>query len=296
MGRGRALLVLKPRYIGDAVLALPLLDHLLSAFESVAVCASLQLKPIFRDRVCAWLPPPEPGILGGLRWRREVRGVFDAAFLANRSFRSALQVRLAGVPHRVGHRTEARGLLLTTAVPYSRTRCEVESLLDLAGAYGLEIRAERPWLPRLAEPTSKVLLQPGARHPWKRPPWTTLARAVAQAGVAESDLELVGSPAEVEACRTFARQFFPKAAISAGKTDLEGVMRLLCRGRVFLAGDTGLVHLAAAMGVPTLAFLSPHLAPKWGWHEDRNRTLTTEASVAEAAEALRRILAPAQCS
>jgi heptosyltransferase-2 len=288
---GRALLVLKPRYIGDAVLSLPLLDCLLAAFDSVSICASEALRPIFRDRSCGWLSPPEPGLAAVLRWRRLVaREGFHSAFLANRSFRSALQVRLAGVPVRIGHRTEARGTLLTVAVPYSSIRPEVECLLDLARACGLECGTASPVLPRLEEPDGKLRVQPGARHPWKRPPWSVLGEALSRLRIADSELELVGGPAEVESCRSFARQFCPGASIVAGKTDLDGIRGVLSSSRAFVAGDTGLVHLAAAMGVPTLAFLSPRLAPKWGWHEPTNVTLTSEASADEAAEALQRIL------
>ncbi|MFN3684016.1 MAG: glycosyltransferase family 9 protein [Fimbriimonadaceae bacterium] len=291
MPESRALLVLKPGYIGDAVLSLPLLDCLLAAFGSVTVCAAEALRPIFRDRPCEWLAPPDRHLAGVLRWRRLVlRESFQAAFLANRSFRSALQVRLAGVPVRVGHRTEARGALLTVAVPYSSARSEVECLLDLARSIGLEVRASRPRISRPESPDGKVRLQPGARHPWKRPPWHVLGQALSALRIADHDVELVGGPAEVESCRAFARQFCQGAAIVAGRTDLDGILRRLSSSRAFIAGDTGLVHLAAAMGVPTLAFLSPRLAPKWGWHEPRNVTLTTEASADEAVEALSRAL------
>jgi heptosyltransferase-2 len=291
----RALLLLKRGYIGDAVLALPLLDALSEAYDEVVVCASCRLQPVFLGRRCRWLEPPSRGNLGQLRWVRAVREArFDAAYLANRSFRAALLVRLAGVPRRIGHATEGRSILLTDAVPHDPSSFEADSLLSLADHLGSVRRGILPTISLQVARDGFIRLQPGARHAWKRPPWRKLGQAIRAVGVSASSVELIGGPTECESCRHFGTLHAPGASIWIGGSHLEPTLERLAASRVFLAGDTGLVHLAAALGVPTLAFLVPKVAPRWGWSSERNCTLPPEASVESVAEALQRILNPSQ--
>ncbi|MCX7798916.1 MAG: glycosyltransferase family 9 protein [Fimbriimonadales bacterium] len=295
MPGAKALLLLKPRYIGDAVLALPLLDVLLESYADVAVCASPWLRPVFQGRRCGWLDPPPSSVGGQLRWARSVReGRFEAAYLANRSFRSALLVRLAKVPRRIGHATEARSWLLTHTVPHDPACFEADALLSLADSLGSVRRGLRPSISLEAPFDGLVRVQPGARHAWKRPPWGRLSQALRSAGLDAAQVELVGGPSELEHCRQFAALHDQGARVWIGGPDLEPTLARLAASKAFVAGDTGLVHLAAALGVPTLAFVAPRLAPKWGWQGERNITLPPDASPESVAEALQRILASRQ--
>ncbi len=70
-------------------------------------------------------------LAGYLHYLRLIRNErYDAAFVLKRSLSSALLVRLAGVPRRIGFATEGRGLLLTDRVAYRQDQHEVLNFLD----------------------------------------------------------------------------------------------------------------------------------------------------------------------
>ncbi len=124
-----------------------------------------------------------------------------------------------------------------------------------AEAAGVPV-APRPWIP--AAGTGETLgLVPGAAHASKRWPlarYAELARRwsgpVVAFGGPEETAELSSLGVEVIAERGFQR-----------------TVEALARCRRVVGGDTGLVHLARAMGVPTLALLGPTTAADGFWSD-----------------------------
>lgn len=99
-------------------------------------------------------------------------------------------------------------------------------------------------------------LAPGAQHATKRWPeerWLELARRFAARGVRPI---LVGGPEDAAASARIAAAV-PGAASVAGELGLLGSAAVLARARLLVSGDTGVMHLATAVGTPVVALFGP---------------------------------------
>jgi heptosyltransferase-2 len=210
----------------------------------------------------------------GLHWtaRRALanqwQGHFERAYVCPNSFKSALLPWLAGIPKRIGYQGESRFGLLNQRIanPSKHSRGSmVAHYLALAQAGTDNIL--QPKLDLSLDVLRNSLLNfdlklgayavfaPGAEFgPAKRWP----AAYFADIGL-RTDLPVVllGSAKEAEVCEDIAKrinQERPRLARSlAGQTDLSQAMALIASAQAMLSNDSGLMHVAAAMGVPQLA-------------------------------------------
>jgi ADP-heptose:LPS heptosyltransferase len=124
---------------------------------------------------------------------------------------------------------------------------------------------------RLPSPATRgdaVVVHPGAAFPSRRwPPerW----RAVVEALLAEGHRVLVtGGPAERALT---APVCVPGAVDRAGRLDLDALTDVVAGARALLCGDTGVAHLATALGTPSVLLLGPVSPDRWGPLLDRER-------------------------
>lgn len=108
-------------------------------------------------------------------------------------------------------------------------------------------------LPACSPPTDRpwVALALGATHTGKQIPADTF-RAVIQA-LLGAQLILIGGPSEAQLGEELAAIAPNRIANFAGTTDFAGSAALLRASAVAIAGDTGMMHLAAAVGTPVVA-------------------------------------------
>jgi len=102
-----------------------------------------------------------------------------------------------------------------------------------------------------------VAVAPGAAQATKRWPerhWVALVRALIDSG---RDVVVVGGPEEGDLANRVARGGAPRAASAAGLFDMQGTGALLRRSRAALSGDTGVGHLATAVGTPVVILMGP---------------------------------------
>jgi heptosyltransferase I len=100
-----------------------------------------------------------------------------------------------------------------------------------------------------------VVLNPGAGRPEKRWPvsrFAELARRLTDEDVGRAIV--AWGPGEFDAARTIAEG---GPTLLAPRTDLDGLIALLRRASVVVAGDTGPLHIAAALGVPCVGLYGP---------------------------------------
>jgi heptosyltransferase-2 len=146
------LLVRIPNWLGDLVLALPVLE---AAAEGPVIFVGPE---VFRDV----LEPrfPNARYLATSRADRwaplsEIRALNPgAALLLTESLSSAILAWLAGVPERIGYAAEGRGFLLTRRVPRvgaPRSTARAAEYLELAAAAGIVPRSEIPALRAMPE-------------------------------------------------------------------------------------------------------------------------------------------------
>jgi heptosyltransferase-2 len=266
---------LKPGYLGDAVMALALLDGL-SANGRPQVFVGAALRQLYATRKDAMdmLDPPRAkgwgGVFRAANYLRELRP--ESVLLVNRSFRCALVARLAGVPRRVGHATEGRGLLLTDALPYPQDRKESLCYLDLARLLGFDLPDIPPTLPTTdaeREEAARLLagatvgLQPGARYRSKRIPQPVLLAIAAELRESGHRIALLGGREERPLAAEFARRLGGEAINLVGETSLRLSLGALANLRLMIGSDTGLMHLSVAVGCPTVTVFGPTSAKKW---------------------------------
>jgi heptosyltransferase-2 len=102
-----------------------------------------------------------------------------------------------------------------------------------------------------------IALAPGAAHATKRWPerhWHALVRNLVETG---KDVVLLGGRADQPLAARLAESGAPRAASAAGLFDLQGTGALLRRARAAVGGDTGVMHLATAVGAPVVVLLGP---------------------------------------
>ena len=278
------IVVRMPNWIGDAVMALPVLEALQANFPRAELSAATRewVGGLFSPGhgIKGLVPLPEVRDLKSLceaSSRLRQHG-FDAGLLLTNSFSSALVFRLAGIPERWGYARDGRGLLLSRGVPLKNggaSRHQMDYYRDLLAGLGIEASS---WAVHLhlseEEKTAAgkamseagrnsarplVVLNPGAAYgPAKRWPaerFADLARLF-QARK-NADILLVGAAGEADIAASIASGLERKPLDFTGKTSLRQLMGLISLGRVFVTNDTGPMHIASALDVPVVAIFGP---------------------------------------
>jgi ADP-heptose:LPS heptosyltransferase len=120
--------------------------------------------------------------------------------------------------------------------------------------------------------SGRVVVHPGAAAQARRwPPerWAAVARSQRVEG---RDVVLTGSRDERELCLAIAGDAgLPPAAVLAGRTSLVELAGVVGRAPVAVSGDTGVAHLATALGAPSVVLFGPTSPLHWGPPADRPR-------------------------
>jgi heptosyltransferase-2 len=286
-------LVVSPNWIGDAVMAQPLLRLLKQAHpdRAIDVLAPPQVVPVWRrireaDEILV-TPFRHRALQLGERWRcarmLAARGYLDAYVLPN-TLKYALIPWLAGIGRRVGYKGEMRyGMINVMHHDDHPPRSMVPFYAALARAPGPAGKPVRPNLvvggdemaqvgPRLGvDPTrSLVAFAPGAEFGsakrWPPAYYGALAARVADA-VPGVQVVLLGSPNDRDTCEQVQRHAGAAASNVlnlAGQTSLDDAIVLLATARAVVSNDSGLMHIASALNRPVVALYGstdPDYAP-----------------------------------
>ncbi|MFT3718413.1 lipopolysaccharide heptosyltransferase II [Pseudorhodoferax sp.] len=267
-------LVIAPQWIGDAVMTEPLLRRLQARGERLTVGALPWVAPVYRAMPQVAEVIDFPFQHGGLQFRarrqlaRTLRGRFDCAYVLPNSAKSALLPFLAGIPRRVGYQGEARVVLLTHRLrnpPKGQRPPMVAFYSALSG--DTDVAHDRPQLQLPAAQADAVLqarglarggyhvFAPGAEFgPSKRWPPEHYAALAAELAL---PVLLLGSGKEQALCAQIAdaaNARVPGRCVNlAGGTALADAFALIAGARSVVSNDSGLMHVAAAFGVPQVA-------------------------------------------
>ncbi len=264
-------LVIAPQWIGDAVMSEPLLRALAARGEQLTVAALPWVAPVYRAMPQVGEVIELPFAHGRLDWsaRRQLaaglKGRFDAAYVLPNSLKAALIPFFAGVPKRIGYHGEGRYLLLNQRLPNPGGRPPMVAFYrTLAGEAAA---SEQPQLhfdrDRLQQATAAVSLSPqrywafapgaeyGPAKCWPASHYAELARSLHAAhGL---PVALLGSGKEAALCEQIAQAAPGACTVLAGKTSLIDAMALIAAARGVVSNDSGLMHVAAAFGIPQVA-------------------------------------------
>lgn len=110
---------------------------------------------------------------------------------------------------------------------------------------------------------------------WPAERWRALARALAERGYT---IALSGSPGDVERTRQFVAgtpDLVGRLLDLAGKYDLLELLDVLRGSRCVVSVNTGVMHLAAAVGAPTVALNGPTSELRWGPVGERTASVSS---------------------
>jgi len=274
------ILIVAPSWIGDTLLAQPLLRRLHDRLGNVILEA---LAPPWCGPLLARMPEVDaviaaPFAHGELklraRWKlgRELaQRKYDQAIVLPNSFKSALVPFFADIPLRAGYIGESRyGLLnLVHKLDKAKLPLMAERYAQLAEPPAAQLQRPLPAVRLKADPvntarnTARLGLDrsrpiaafcPGAEYgPAKRWParhFAALARELAGRGYA---VWLIGSGKDAELGEEIRAQSGDACRNLCGKTDLAAAIDLIACAKLVVSNDTGLMHVAAALGRPLVA-------------------------------------------
>jgi len=287
--RPRILIVL-PRWVGDAVMATPLIEALHRAWPAATI--DLLLKRYLTGLLAGapWLGREIIVDDGASFWslrRALAKPRYDLGVLLPNSFRPALLLAAARVKRRIGYRRNGRAFLLTDGLPFPRQR--PFRMIDFYGAIGdrLGVLGARGPLILHASTDQRVAaadlltshgldlarpivgLNPGAKYGssklWPAAHFAVAADALADRTAAQ--IALLAGPGEDGLAADIASHMTaPAIALPSGEVDLVMLKAVLTHLALLISNDTGPRHMAAALGVPTVTIYGPTHA-KWGENE-----------------------------
>jgi heptosyltransferase-2 len=274
------ILVVAPSWIGDTLLAQPLLRRLHERLGSVTIDA---LAPAWCGQLLARMPEiseviESPFAHGDLklraRWklgRALARRRYDQAIVLPNTFKSALIPFFADIPLRAGYVGESRyGLLnLVHKLDPAKLPLMAERYAQLAEKPGAELKRPLPTVRLEVDPINKarttsrlnldpsravVVFCPGAEYgPAKRWPAQHFAALARELAARDYAIWLVGSGKEAELGEEIRLLSGGACENLCGKTDLAAAVDLMSCARLVVSNDSGLMHIAASLEKPLIA-------------------------------------------
>jgi heptosyltransferase II len=280
----RPILMVPYMWIGDFVRCHSVVKLLNARFPSrpvdvlaTSLCAPLaDYMPGVRQAIVADLPRGRIALAKqkAVAQRLKCEG-YGTALVMPSTWKSTLAPFLAGIPERIGWVGEVRFVLLNDA-RWGRLKLPrmVDQCAALALPRGTKLPADWPkpelkipageiaaWRQKRGLPAQRtVALAPGAVGPAKR--WTTdgyaaLTRRLLADGYA---VWVVGGPAEKAAAQAIVGD---TQARDLTGTDLREAILALAAATAAVSNDSGLLHVAAAVGTPTVGIFGP--TSPWHW-------------------------------
>lgn len=277
------LIIRAPNWVGDAVMAMPVVDNTkeMTGADHVAIMARAGTAPLYANH-----PDVDRVVViddkkSRIRGPREAANLikedhYDVGMLLPPSFSSALIFKLAGITGRVGFAGEGRSLLLTRAVkipdePRHRARQYLYLMEQTTGRKGAfrnpQVYLSHEDIERGEEVLTEhaigyddpyIVISPQAvaeSRRWGVDRYGMLAKRLTEEIACKA--VLLGAAADAET-GAVARDHAPESVVNlCGRTDLMAAAAVLSFARLFVGNDSGLAHLAAAVGCPVVVLSGP---------------------------------------
>jgi len=275
------ILIRSSNWLGDAVMSVPAVHAIKNGRPDVriTIAAPLKIAAMWKlvPEADVIFPPTGNSLLAAVRSLRR-QSSFDAAILFPNSLRVALESWLSGITRRIGYRGHSRNWLLNQMIPEPPRRGPLEHqsarYLRIARECGAVTEqslgkkapdaqrstlnaqlADSNQLSTIGDQLLKLGLSPGAEYgPAKR--WLPERFAEAAATVAaQSPVQwiLFGTKNDAVVGEQIATALGDSCINRIGQTTLDQLIDELRQCHLLLTNDTGTMHLAALLGVSTVA-------------------------------------------
>ena len=294
----RNILVIKLRYVGDVLLATPVLRALKDSFPDARMTMAVNkgTEDVVRRNpdVDDVLALRRGGVREELRFLRDLRRRrFDLVIDLTDGDRSAFLSRWTGASTRIGFNKEHRwrGACYTTVVAHTPDLHRIDRNLESLRPLGIEPKTATPVLLLTAEEERQaahlmmdigvvdtrgtvtrplIMLHPGARYWFKAWPIERFASLADRLVDAHGCRVLIGGSDRDEAAAAGIVGAARSRPINlAGRVDLLTFAAIVKQCALFVGNDNGALHIAAAVGTPVVGLFGPSNPREWGPRGDR---------------------------
>lgn len=273
------ILIRGTNWIGDAVMTLPAIASVRAAYPKSRI--SILAKPIVADIYKLFTEVDEiiiykkqfdnlPGIfrLASVLYKKK----FDAAILLQNAIEVAIMTFAARIKYRAGYNSDGRGLLLTHSVKRTkevRKAHQVGYYLEMVKALGCppvgwethlqakinRVTAQNILREFIPEAKNIIGIVPGATYgPAKRwLPDRFAAVADKLSDMFDCQIILLGGKDDWQTAEEVRRQAGAQLINLSGKTTVREAVYLISQCSLFISNDSGLMHIAGALNIPTVA-------------------------------------------
>jgi lipopolysaccharide heptosyltransferase II len=287
------ILLIRPDHLGDVLLTTPAIAALRTAkptaeihalvgpwsadvianYPEIDLVLTMAFPGFSRTPKTNWRSPYEIAVTTSRQLRRI--GYSSAVILRPDHWWGALVAKLAGIPERIGYQVAEVAPFLTDTIPHQHEHAVVQNL-RLVEKWTGTIPPEKAdfhfpihsfdqvyvdgyleeWGIRREEPI--FCIHPGTgtwvKH-WDEAKWARVADTLA--GQLDAKIVFTGGDHELPLVQRIVGQMEQPACIIAGDTRVGQLAALFKRAQVVLGPDSGPLHLAAAVGTPTVALYGP---------------------------------------
>jgi ADP-heptose:LPS heptosyltransferase len=281
-----SILIIRPGGIGDVVLLAPVINYLRTAYPAATLSVLAERR---NAGVCALIPAVDQLYCYDkpAEFMQALQGRYDVVFDTEQWHRlSAVVSRFMPAPIKIGFGTNERSRMFTHLIPYSHDDYEVISfthlLEPLTGSCAV-LDASSPFLsvPPAAATTAEILFEtlegkqvvtifPGASIPerrWGADRFKAVAELLQEEGYG---VVVVGGADDLHDGLVIVGEC---GLNLAGKTLLAETAAVIARTKLLISGDSGVLHLAIGLGVPTVSLFGPGRALKWAPQGDHHTVI-----------------------
>ena len=276
----KKILIRGTNWIGDAVLTLPAVASIRAAYPQAHI--AMLVKPWVADIYKIFSDLDEvilyenkyDSSTGVFRLAQKLKEKkFDAAILLQNAIEAAIIAVAAGIPVRAGYDSDARGLLLTHKVHRTREIRKVHQVdyyLEMTKALGcvpvnremnletkINLEDAQNVVRQYVSETNKMMigLAPGATYgaakKWFPERFAETISRINEKFPAQGII--LGGRGDRDTALHVQKSSRTEIINLAGETSLREAVYLISQCRLFISNDSGLMHVAGALNIPTIA-------------------------------------------
>ncbi len=277
----KRILIIRIDKIGDLVLSTPVIKAVRDAYPGSYIAAVvrpytheiIKENPYLDEVITYDKAKNGKGILKNIKFILDLRKRrFDLALILHPKNRTHIITFLAGIPERVGY-DKKMGALLTKKIPHLKQyglKHEIDYTLDILRYIGIEPKEKSLYVGTdkssqkkidgifvengISEDDIIVTIHPGSSCPskrWKAEHFAKVADSLAEKYKAK--IIIIAGPKDNGFGDKTAGLMKAQNMNLSGKTTIPDLVSILSRSHLFISNDSGPVHIACAVGTPTIS-------------------------------------------